>query len=401
MLACSGVTTALDLAGPVDEVLSIATRHGVGLTLGCLERLAPGHNLSSSAPTRPELTKAINHAKAQGACGVKVLGGHFPLTSEATRDAIITANEANTWIAVHCGTTSARSDLEGLRELLDLRGRLPVHIAHVNSYCRGTQAPPLVEAQRAVEMLEGADGVFSESYIARINATWGDCSEGIPLSDRTRAALIAGGFRPTEVGLEDAIAQGYGQVHVLDGQSVRLLAGSPAVDVFRTARTHVALSFPVNDLSVCIAIAVARKRDQKFAVDAWATDGGGIPRNNALETGYALVRLGLLTVADFVEKAAAGPARAFGLARKGNLRPGADADLAIVDPMTGQVKLTIARGNVIVREGVVFPHPTSWMALPEGRASIRASGLEFVPVDPRPKLATMRSPTVAKSSADS
>jgi Amidohydrolase family len=131
----------------------------------------------------------------------------------------------------------------------------------------------------------------------------------------------------------------------------------------------------------------ARAGDGRFIVDAWATDGGGIPRNNALVAGYSFVRLGLLTLPELVMKVSVIPARALGLSTKGHLAAGADADLVVVDPATGSVRCTIARGRVIAREGSLFAQKTAWLCFEEGREAAVNAGLDPMilsrPLQPR------------------
>src|SRR5690606_7858767 len=55
MLARAGVTTALDVAGPIEDVLTIAGRHGAGLTIGCLERIRPGERVPSDDPNHAQI----------------------------------------------------------------------------------------------------------------------------------------------------------------------------------------------------------------------------------------------------------------------------------------------------------------------------------------------------------
>jgi urease alpha subunit len=229
-LARAGVTTALDLAGPVDDVSAIAGRYGVGLTFGCLQAVIPGLVLSSADPKRNELAKCIASATRRGAIGIKILGGHFPLTPDSTQEAIALADEAGVWVAVHCGTTTAGSNVEGLEQTLQLSDGRPLQVAHINSYCRGTQSSPLIEAQTALELLEGSPIAFSESYVARINGTWGTCKDGIPVSNQTRTALQTGGFAPTEHGLEEAFAGGYAHAHVVADGEVELQTGARAIE---------------------------------------------------------------------------------------------------------------------------------------------------------------------------
>lgn len=381
MMARAGVTTALDLAGPVEDVRAIAKQFGVGLTIGCIDACVPGRNISSGDVGPRELRSVVDRAVRAGACGIKILGGHFPLTPDATREAISVGAELGVWTAVHCGTTTAGSNLEGMEQLLELREDHPVHIAHVSSYCRGSNDSPLIEAARALELLEAAAGVFSESYVARINGTWGTCVDGKPISRQTLAALHKQGFEQSEAGVESALRQGYARAHVMDGDNVQLEGGAAGVTAWRLARTQIPLSFPVNDLSVGIAIATARMADRGFVVDAWATDGGGIPRNNTLAVGYGLIALGMLTLQELASKAATVPAEVFGLTGKGRVEENADADLVIVDPPGGSVQMTIARGRVIAREGRVLPHRTAWMCLNEGTNTVLSDGFEVITLE--------------------
>jgi dihydropyrimidinase len=118
--------------------------------------------------------------------------------------------------------------------------------------------------------------------------------------------------------------------------------------------------------------------DQKTAHDDFTRTPGGLP---GMETLLPLmvtygVAEGQLTLPQLVELLSANPARIWGLwPRKGALLPGSDADIVIYDPgpegvisaeslhylagytpyeglrVQGQVKATIARGQIIYREG--------------------------------------------------
>lgn len=122
----------------------------------------------------------------------------------------------------------------------------------------------------------------------------------------------------------------------------------------------------------------ARTSANRFAIDAWATDGGGIPRNNTLAAGYRLVALGVLTLQELVAKASTTPAAAVRLTSKGRLDEGANADLIVVEPASGLVRLTIARGNVIAHDGRLTPHQTAWLCFHEGKEAALRDGLEPV-----------------------
>lgn len=381
MLALAGVTTALDMAGPIDDVLAIARDYGAGIHLACLNRVKPGEMVPSADPSPGELQDGIAAAMDRGALGVKIMGGHYPLTPEATGRVFEIANRLGGWVAIHCGSTESRSDLTGLREALDLKGDNHLHIAHINSYCRGTVKEPQLEALQAIEWLTEADNLVTESYLAVINGTSGICKDGIPESDRTRACLQQGGYPATEEGLRRAILEGFGRVNVIEGDRAVLRTGPEAVVVWEAAGTNVGISFPVNPPLPRLMLAAAKKPGGRFVVDALATDGGGIPRNFTVSAGLRLVELEVLTLAEFVLKACTVPARLLGLPGKGHLGEGADADIAVVDAAAAEVRTTIAAGQVVAHHGVVLGRSTRFITTERGRRAVEAAGLQAVVTD--------------------
>jgi dihydropyrimidinase len=100
------------------------------------------------------------------------------------------------------------------------------------------------------------------------------------------------------------------------------------------------------------------------------------------------VAAGLISASDFVRLTATNPARLFGLHDKGRIAPGADADIVLWDPekrvtltnglmqhaidytpyegrvVTGWPVLTMRRGAVLMRDGVVTAQPGSGRYLP-------------------------------------
>jgi dihydropyrimidinase len=100
------------------------------------------------------------------------------------------------------------------------------------------------------------------------------------------------------------------------------------------------------------------------------------------------VATGRITASDFVRLTAYNPARLFGLAAKGRMEVGADADIALWDPakrvtltnevmqhaidytpyegreVTGWPVLTMRRGEVVMRNGVVSAAPGSGRYIP-------------------------------------
>lgn len=377
MLARAGVTTALDLGGPTRSVLQTAADHGAGLTIASLESFGgPGR----TSPTRTDVVRAFAAARAGGAIGLK-LHVDRPVTPETTDDAIEAAASTGSWIAIHCGTTSTASDLTGLRETISIAAGRSVHVAHVNSYCRGAIDAPQREADEAVELIRSAPAMFAESYLSPWNGTFGGCRDGVPTRPRVCAWLEQAGHEPTERGLEHAIRAGVAAVVTPEGDDLVFATGDRGVDVWRAADTNVDIGFPINPFDARVRLARATD-DAGFVIPALATDGGAYPRNVTLQAGIALVDLGGMTPSQLVAKASWAGASALGLDRKGHLGVGADADVAIVDPTTRHVVATIAAGVVIMRGGQVPGRGTRVLTTAEGRSAVDATGCAAVPYDP-------------------
>ncbi len=381
MLARAGVTTALDLFGPIDAVLKNAAKHGAGLTIACIDCVRPNENVSGSNPSRFEVQQCIQRALAAGAIGVKIHVDQT-LTPDATAIVIEEGNRARAWVAQHCGTTATASDMTGLRETIELVGAHRLQIAHINSYCRGYVDEPTIEAQEAIQLLRHVPQVFSGSYLAAGNGTWGGCRDGVVIEKRVRETwLPAGGYPGTPVGLRQAIRDGY--VHVLThhGDAIVASTGMDAVAVWEAAGTHIGISFPVNPASSRLMLAISKDACGRFDVDALTTDGGGNPRNNLIEAGLTLVQFGAMTLREWVHKTSWVPSRVLGLREKGHLGEGADADITIVDPMTRQVRTTIADGEVVMHEGVVFGTGSRFVTTAAGKDVVEQAGCRPIIVD--------------------
>ncbi len=352
MMAQVGVTTGIDLAGEIEGIAAALTESGCGLTLGYVAPLIPGVSLSGADPDDTEIERSIQHSLDQGALGVKILGGHYPLTPKATAAAIRLADSRGCHIAIHAGTTETGSNIDGLEEAVRLAAGRRFHLAHVNSYCRGVIQSPLVEVERALAALRGADNVLSESYLARINGTGAQCSEGVPISNVTKTCLKQKGYPATESGLEAAIHAGDAQVHVERGGVITLQGGSEGVTVWKEKGTSVAVSFYVNAPEATFALAAAKEGD-RFLVTALSTDGGSMPRNTTVEQGLAMVRYGALSLDDFVLKTSWGPATIFGLGNKTDLSVGTDADITVLDLEQDRAVMSLAHGRLVMIDGVV------------------------------------------------
>ncbi|PZX14887.1 dihydroorotase-like cyclic amidohydrolase [Palleronia aestuarii] len=383
MLALAGVTFALDLAGPIDGVTRLAAESGCGVTIGCIDYVRPGHTVGSEDPGEDELRDALAKARRAGAIGFKILGGHFPLTREASARVIDVAAREGAYVAFHSGTLSTPQSVAGMRESCELAAGNPLHLAHINSYTRGLDASAVIEAEEAIAILAETPNVWSESYLAPINGNSGKCADGVPESVATQKNLKRGGFPATTEGMVAAISAGWAQVHVLqDGVHV-LTGGEVGLTAWRAAESNIGISFEANPPEPRIHLATAKRADGSFAVDALATDGGGIPRNDLISRGLALYHLDALTLDDFVLKTSAAPARALGLAgRKGHLGIGADADVTVIDVARLSPVESYAHGRAVLRDGEVVGRGARMLVPPEGRAHVESLGIETLVAEP-------------------
>jgi hypothetical protein len=381
MLALAGVTTALDMSGPMDSVLDVARDYGVGLNLASISYIRPGHTVTAENPGESELQNLLEKCLAQGAIGLKILGGHYPLTPDATALAIAVANRSKAYIAFHAGSKKTGSNIEGFLEAVALAQDHALHIAHINSYCRGLIRPCIAETEEAVAALIARPKIRSESYLSPMNGTSAKCSGGTPESLVTQKCLAIGGFPSTEAGMEQAILAGWAQINVEAGGRMVLATGPEAVAYWREKQTDATVGFRVNPPEPRLRLVTAKRPSGGFVVDCISTDGGGIPRNVIAEMGLALVKLQALTMPEFVLKASYNPARILGVANKGHFREGADADVTVLDLATQQPVTAIANGQVIMHHGFVCGTGGCIVTTAAGAGYVRQKGLTPLVVD--------------------
>ncbi|MDR7418102.1 MAG: amidohydrolase family protein [Armatimonadota bacterium] len=382
MVAATGVVTALDLAGSFDDLADALATGGAGLNVAYIHPLIPHSTVSSQDPPGAEITAAVDGALAEGAIGIKLLGGHYPLTPDATMRAMTAATARRCYLAFHVGTTRTGSNIEGLAEALDLAAGRGIHIAHVNSYCRGQETgDPVAEALRALDLLAAAPAAVSESYLSVYNGTSARCDNGVPQSGVTRTCLRLGGYEQTASGLEAAIKAGYARIHSITEGRVVLSSPARGLEVWRERGTDAGVSFPVNHIPSAILLATAR-RDGRFVIDGLSTDGGAIPRNFLVRHGLMLVQMGAWTLRDFVVKASLNPARMLGLPAKGHLAPGADADVTVVDLEAGRATWSLAGGRVVLANGEVVGRRGHFLTTPRGEARVRSAGPGYSVIHP-------------------
>jgi len=358
MLAHAGVSSALDMLGFEKEIVPFLEKAQTGLTLGYLYPILPNRTVSGIDPGKEELKDVITKALKEKAFGIKIIGGHFPITPEAQRKILEICNELSCYCAIHVGSTENGSNINGLAELADFAGNLPVHVAHVNSYCRGQiTGNPIEEAGRALNILKKLKNAHSESYLNVINGCSGRIVDSVPLSNVTKNCLRAKNYPETASGLLKAIQDGWAQVHGKRNLETVLLPPEEGYAHYNDANNiDKTLSFAVNCPGAQIAIACAKEKDQ-FIVNALSTDGGRFPRNTTLAKGLALVQFGAMTMLEFVQKACYNPAQMLSLKNKGHFTPGADADICIVDPITANVDYLISGGKIVYHADQFFNVP--------------------------------------------
>src|SRR5690606_9257635 len=185
----------------------------------------------------------IDAALADGAIGVKLLGGHYPSTPDASRIAVEEAARRRCHVAFHAGTTEHGSDLTGMREAVELAAGNPMHLAHTNAYLRGAVEDVRDENAAALELLRAHPNVAGESHLAPLNACYGTLVDGEFEDHITVNCLRLRGYTTDPAGLREAFGDGYVHLHV--DQEGTLVTGDDGFARWRAAPDSL-LSFAVN-----------------------------------------------------------------------------------------------------------------------------------------------------------
>ena len=378
MLAKAGVTTALDCAGPVEAVLEGMSLKGSGINIAVLNRLTPGGTLSNADAPSDEVAAYVSQSLVNGALGIKLIGGHLPLTPDTTAAAIQVANDQGCYAAFHCGTTQNGSNLSGFLEALDLAGSNRLQLCHINAYCRGlTHGSPVEESLIALDALSKRENLVSESHMGALNSCWSRINkDGVPHSHVTRTCLNSGGYSIDADGMLAAARNGYMRVQRAFQDDVRYLPPGEGVAYLKEVNFETMVSFPVNKRSTAFLCATEKNKDGNFAVTALSTDGGAIPRNFLLSHGLSLVQFQAFSLAEFVLKACWAPALMLGLFDKGHLAPGADADLVVVDARKRTALITMASGKVVMSDGIIVGRGGTLLTTIHGVKSLKSQGVD-------------------------
>ena len=380
MAAKTGVTTLIDYAGPIDDIMENAARLGCGLNIGCLHAINPGEY--GNNPSASQVQSVLERSLQAGAVGLKVLGGHFPLSPEASALAIKACNERKVFVAAHCGTTRERSDIRGMKESVELADGNRLLLAHINAYCRGKYFPATEELRQAFEILRENTNLIADSHMAIINGTQGVCHDGVPHDAITVNCLKLFAREPTEAGLSAAILDGLVKVIYPGEEENILLEGKAAHDYWRAQGTNADVSFPANNPVVAVSCVLERRKPGgDFLIPLTATDGGGFPRNNLIGKLLSLYHVGYISLHDIVWKVSLNPARVFGLSGKGKIAVGADADLTVLDESLLKAVASYVNGSQVMKDGAITGSGATLVATEAARESAKAHGLNFTAVD--------------------
>jgi len=382
MLVKAGVTTAVDMKGPVSRANKEIDKYAHGLNIAVLQGLVPGKDLKKDEKNREVIKNKIEEILNQGAFGIKVVGGHYPFTPETTKVIIEETYKQKAYFAFHVGTLDTGSNIDGMREAVELIGELPGHIAHVNSYCRGLVMDELDEAKEAVNLLKKNLNITSESYLARINGTSGKFnSEGKPESLVTRNCLRGFGYSEDEEGIKKSIEDKSAAVYTRIGEEMKLIWGEEAYELWKKKNTDVYMCFLVNSPKAIFICATEKRKNGEFVVDSISTDGGAIPRNFIIESGLPLVKFGGLNLKEFVKKTSYNPAKVLGLKNKGSISIGKDADITIIDMEKNKATHTVINGQISMINGYLINSPGKLITLNQGVKYLENSGVNYIEID--------------------
>lgn len=390
MLAMNGVTTCLDMAGPLDDILDNVPQYGAGINMAILQFASPPFTFKSTTPSKQEMETLIDASLEQGALGVKLLGGHYPLTPAVSSELIKTALERRAYVAWHAGTTEHGSNIEGMIEAVEMADGYPLHLAHINAYCRGAIKNDMVEAGIAIDLLKTNPNIFCESYISPKNGTRLTCGpDGKIQSKVTGNCLRHFGFSEDRDGVRAALLAKKAFVVYDAGGYSNLVTGQEALKLWEEAGSDVGGSFNINPPLPRIALAQAKRDDGSFVVDAISTDGGCIPRNVILSQGLSLVKLDVLSLPEFVQKTSLNPARMLRLKNKGHLSVGADADITVYDYATQTPKASFVAGQKVLFDGKLCAKGATVICTERGQKAIEARGMKAIVVDPGTQIERM------------
>ncbi len=382
MVAETGVTTMIDFAGPPDEIYgNMKNYNAYGLNVGVLETVRPNEE-NGDNPSFHDIEQQLENALKEGALGFKLLGGHFPLTPDATERAIDIANRNKVIMAIHSGTTRYRSNIEGMRESIELANGRPIVLAHINAYCRGKVRPYLHELDEAFTMLRENPNIFAESHLASMNGTYGKCLGDTPVDVITINCLESFGYNPTKEGMIQGIKDGVIRVIMPQPYETVLIEREEAFEYWMSKDTDTMVSFPANLPTSATACALEKNPENgEFLLKVTSTDGGGIPRNNLIGRILHLYNMGYMSLEDVITKVSINPAKIFALKNKGHLSVGADADITVLDLERSKAVMSFALGRMIMNNGTLVGTGGTMLVTEYGVKCMQKNNLNYDVVD--------------------
>lgn len=287
MITLAGVCTTLDMAGPLEDILTSIPQSGSGVNIAVLEAAREGQTLSTSRPSEAEQEAFIEKTLELGGIGIKLLGGHFPMDIVISESFITLANKHKAWIGWHARSTQHGSNIEDMREAVNAAGEDKfLHIAHINSYCRGQISNETEEALEAIELLKTHPNIFSESYLSPLNGTRLIVKDDVPLSNVTVTCLKKGGYNSDYAGMKQAIIDGYAGVLVDDGTIGKLLSGADGAEYWESKNTACTGSFAVNPAVSRFLLASASEQTVLLSLILYQLMAAVIPETLLLKTVY-------------------------------------------------------------------------------------------------------------------
>lgn len=175
--------------------------------------------------------------------------------------------------------------------------------------------------------------------------------------------------------MREAIEDGFARVHLQKTDSVVLAEPNEGLRLWLEQNTNASMSFAVNPSLSNFYFATQKRPNGTFLSDSFCTDGGGIPRNVILENGLSLVKFGAITLKEFVFKSSTSAANLLGLANKGRLVVGADADITVVDYAKQKAVHAFSMGNPTLLYNKVVGKGGTLLTTPNGKKAALEAGL--------------------------
>jgi cytosine/adenosine deaminase-related metal-dependent hydrolase len=380
----TGVTTAIDFAGPVAGIGAELGSFGYGLNVACLEAVSSADTRGGGPDMdRKDADRYVERILRQGAIGAKLLCGHFPL-SPAAIDHVLDAAAAHGIISAwHAGSTENPSNLNGMREAVALSKGRRFILPHINAYCRGKTADPYAELAEAFKMLRDNPHIIADSHLAVMNGTTGKCVDGKPADHVTLACLGFFGLPQSREGIRRGIQDSIITVILGSDEKVALLEGDAALEYYDKKDSDVWISFPVNIPGINAACLTERRKPggSEFLIPLAITDGGYIPRNNLIGRLLHYWKLGYLSLDEAVRKCSLAPAEVYALKGKGRICAGADADITIIYPARCEAVRSYIAGALRMENGKALPHSGTLYITGRGKAAAENYGIPYRIID--------------------